>query len=74
MSKKLSEFISVINGASEVRHGLRFVHHLSTYSCSQSLFSDSPPQMTQNECGTLAKVLHRSAPDYSEARNRVVEL
>ncbi|KIP07660.1 hypothetical protein PHLGIDRAFT_23961 [Phlebiopsis gigantea 11061_1 CR5-6] len=60
--KKLSEFVSVITGPSEVRRA------------SLALFSESPPEMTYGQCRTLASVLHRTAVDSEQRTKDVAEL
>lgn len=75
MSKKLSEFVSVITGSSDVRHQLcRRKPKCSHLIFFQSLFSDRPPEMTQNQCAIIAQVLHRSSPEFEDTKKRVAEL
>lgn len=75
ISKKLSEFVSVITGSSDVRHELcRRKLKYSYLNLFQSLFSDRPPEMTQDQCATIAKVLYRSPPEFGEMKRRVAEL
>lgn len=64
VSKRLSEFVSVLPG----------VPPLVGSSDPSALFSDSPPELSKAESTTLAKVLHRATPDAAEIQKRVAEL
>ena len=64
VSKRLSEFVSVLPG----------VPLPPGSSDPTGLFSSSPPDLTKAECATLAKVLRRVPPDDAEVRRRVAEL
>ncbi|EKM58321.1 uncharacterized protein PHACADRAFT_193443 [Phanerochaete carnosa HHB-10118-sp] len=64
VSKRLSEFVSVLPG----------VPPPVGIPDSAALFSSSPPELSKAEITTLAKVLHRATPDAAEVQKRVAEL